>query len=103
MKAVAISGTVIEEATKKLVASPAFAEKLSWWLRSPHAAERWFQFEWAFCLQQTLGDGLAVLCELKWNDIACITLPAQRPKLWENPAATILELNRPGFPGGSIP
>jgi hypothetical protein len=88
----AISPGVIQQATEKLVAQPTFGEKLSWWVQSPHAAERWLQFELAFWLQRVLGKAFAVLCELKWSDIVLIQMPASHPRLWKNTPAAALEL-----------
>lgn len=50
--------SVLHLATKIIVKAPHFEEKINWWLHSAHSTERWFQFEWAFQLQQVLDENL---------------------------------------------
>jgi hypothetical protein len=60
-------------ATEKLLEEPHFKEKIEWWLHdTTHSAERWFQFEWAFQLQQVLKEwdgNLLVICEKERKDV----------------------------------
>jgi hypothetical protein len=64
---------ILRLATEKLVKDPHFKKKIDWWLRDgTHSAERWFQFEWAFQLQQVLKErdgNLLVICEKERKDV----------------------------------
>ena len=62
-----------ELATERLTRGDQFARKLAWWLTGGHAAERWLQFEWAYCLWQELDRSEhLVVCEHKSKDVVIL-------------------------------
>ncbi len=75
----AISIQMLRRATEATARAPQFEEKITWWLQGAHAAERWFQFEWAFQLQQALKSRYMVVCEKNWVDVVCIRPPFKLP------------------------
>lgn len=64
-----ISPPRLRGATFALAKDAPFADRLAWWLRGAHAAERWFQFEWAYRLQDEVTPDWSVVCEVQTVDV----------------------------------
>ena len=87
-----LSEETISVATQAFLDNPLTTQKLEWWLQHGHACERWFQFEWAFCLQQVLKTEFFVACEKDWADIVCFRRPVEEFPLWENKPSHAVEI-----------
>lgn len=100
---------VLKEALRKLIDDPNSIRKIRWWLKAAPSAERWFQFEFALCLEQSCCDEYAVACEIDRADIVVYKLPLVNLSLRENTPAFKMELKVNGnwyvsedaFSGGS--
>lgn len=96
-----LSNHHLHQALVQVAQREGFAERIAWWLTSPHGAERWLQFELAFELQRDLGDRIAVLCEHRSgsgtaSDIVLVTAETAVEPIWESRAAAVIELKLSG-------
>jgi len=71
-----ISPAKLRDATEAMAQDRQFVDRIAWWLRHAHSAEHWFQFEWAYHLQNALvTTEWTVACEVRSVDV--VFLPAK--------------------------
>jgi hypothetical protein len=92
-----LSPSVLKSAFRLVVGQKDFVDKIRWWLISPHAAERWLQFELAYQLNCIYEEKFVAACEIERADIA-IYSPLTAFPLWssENKPIVKLELKMVG-------
>jgi len=81
-----LASSTIRAAVRDFGRSPGTLRRLRWWLHAPHSAERWFQVEFGFALQQHVTPDYVVGCEDEHKDLVFY------PALPKNPVAAVIEL-----------
>jgi hypothetical protein len=86
----------IQAALNSVSMLPGIARKLEWWLVSPHAAERWLQFELAYALNEVFSGQYLVACEIRVGkelaDLAIFKAAAGPSPVWEGTPIALIEL-----------
>lgn len=91
MSSESLSNQYLARAFEAVVSQADFIKKIELWLISPHAAERWLQFELAYALNQAYAGQFLVGCEVNRVDFAFFDAACASP-LWENEPIASAEL-----------
>ena len=68
MKTNPLTDVLLSSAFKTMVAAPGLEDRMRWWLVWPHSAETWFQFEYAYHLNEVFRGEHWVHCEIRSAD-----------------------------------
>jgi hypothetical protein len=90
-----LSTKLLATAFQSVVTGPDFAKKIEGWLISPHAAERWLQFELAYALNSACEGKMVVACEVKRADFAVFDQQLSSP-IWNHPPLALMEFKMYG-------
>jgi len=92
MKDISLNKMHLKVAFEQFASNPGTLPKLKWWLTRAHSAERWFQFEYAFQLDECLAPSHRVICERKYVDIVVVPNTPSDKMLCELEPTAKLEL-----------
>jgi len=89
-----LSDEILVKAFERLVDQPGLGDKFGWWLLRPDSEEKWFRFEYGYCLNQVYDGRYQVLAEIRGQDCTQVDLAVVRPEWYAEFSPSLVDENK---------